>query len=327
MANICTGYADPTRTERDRMRILVIGGAGFLGSHLVERLLAEDHTVDVVDDLSSGSLANLAAARQANGELKFHHLDVCGDDLHSLVSIREPAVIVHLAALVPGRCTPAALGRAVHSTANILESARLHGVGRVVAAIPGSAFYGEVPARELPAKETRLPTDRDRVGVVANAVVELMAASRAQYAVEFTALALGTVYGPRQRPDGGVVAAFAEALLSDTSPTIHGDGRQRRDFVYIDDAVDALARAVHRGSGLVINVGTGIATRVLDVWTMLAGDRAPVPLAGDPALVGVTRCALSATRARIHLGWAPWTSLDDGIAQLRLQLGLDDGPR
>jgi UDP-glucose 4-epimerase len=317
------------------MRILVIGGAGFLGSHLVERLLAENHSVDVVDDLSSGSLANLATARQVSGDLKFHHLDACSDDLLSLVSMREPAVVVHLAGLVPGRCTPAGLGRAVHSTANVLEAARMHGVGRVVTAIPGAAFYGEVPARELPVKEGRTPTDRGPVGVVAQAMVDLMAVYRSQHAIEFTALALGAVYGPRQRPDGGVVAAFADALLSDTSPTIHGDGRQRRDFVYIDDAVDALARAIHRGSGLVINVGTGVATSVGDVWTMLAGAGsagaavaavAAATVTGDPARVGVARNALSGTRARIHLAWAPWTSLDEGITQLRRQLGLDAGP-
>lgn len=307
------------------MRVLVVGGAGFLGSHLAERLLAESHTVDVVDDLSSGSLANLAAARTVpTGEFKFHHLDLCSDEFLSLVSMREPEVIVHLGALPPGRCTPAALGRAIQGTLQILDASRSHGVGRVVVAVPATALYGEVPARELPVKEGRQPSRRTPVGIVAQAMVELLADARESHSIEFSALALGTVYGPRQRSDGGVVGAFSRALVEGSAPTVHGDGRQRRDFVFVDDAVDALARAVHRGSGLVINVGTGTGTSVLDLWATLAGLGARPPLAGDPSRVGVRRAALSATRARIHLAWAPWTSLDDGLAQLRRHLGIAD---
>jgi glucose dehydrogenase len=115
---------------------------------------------------------------------------------------------------------------------------------------------------------------------------------------------------------GGVVAAFAESLVRGVPPVFHGDGRQTRDFVFIDDVVDALVRAAQRGSGLVINVGTGTPTSIRDLWAALAGPGAPRALVGEPTQAGVARCSLSPTRARIHLSWASWTDLNAGLAQL-----------
>ena len=121
------------------MKVLVVGGAGFIGSHLVDRLLAEQHTVDVVDDLSTGTLANLAVARSMGGELKIHHLDVCADEFGSLVAMREPDVIVHLGWLPPGRTRPAVQAAAVHAALNVLDAARASGVGKVVTAVSAAA--------------------------------------------------------------------------------------------------------------------------------------------------------------------------------------------
>jgi UDP-glucose 4-epimerase len=139
---------------------------------------------------------------------------------------------------------------------------------------------------------------------------------RETHAVEFGALAMASVYGPRQRPDGGVVGAFAHALREGVAPMVHGDGRQTRDFLYIDDAVDALVRAAHRGSGLVINVGTGVGTSVRDLWDQMAGPSGHPPAVSPRRPDDVQRFVLSPTRARIQLGWAPWTDLATGLRDL-----------
>ena len=293
---------------------LVVGGAGFIGSHLVERLLADEVVVDVVDDLSHGNLGNLADARSAAGTLKIHHLDAGSAECAALIGMRRPDVVYHLAA-VPRCRTTEELSRAFATSMTVVEAARQHGVPKLVTAIPASAVYGRPASKELPVKERPLEPRGVR-GVVARATVDLLEAARDLDAVEFTALALGTVYGPRQRPDGGVVAAFADAARSGVAATIRGDGRQTRDFVFVDDVVDALGRAGSKGSGLVINVGTGVATPVRDVWRQVSGAAAPEPTVEPAPIDELLRFAVSPVRARIHLGWSPWTGLSEGLAQL-----------
>ncbi len=294
---------------------MVVGGAGFLGSHLVDRLLAEDMAIDVVDDLSSGSLANLADARAAGGALKIHTLDVRAAEFGSLVGMRRPDVIYHLGLLTPANSEREADGAAVANVLAVLEAARHHGVGKVVVALPAGSLYGEVPARELPVKETRPFEPVGVRGVLARTVTELLAVYRDEHAVEFTALAMTSVYGPRQRAADGVVAAFATALAHGESFVIFGDGRQTRDLLFVDDAVDALVRAGNRGGGLVVNIGTGVPTSIRDL-AALVNPR----LSSDASLVhqprrhsDLTRVAVSPTRARIHLQWSPWTDLAAGL--------------
>ncbi len=304
------------------MNVVVIGGAGFIGSHLVDRLLAEDHTVDVIDNLTGGSLANLAAARASGGALRIHHLDAASSEAESSIGIRRPDVVFHLALLPRHDSTPAAQGDAFLSALATLEAARRHGVAKVVVAIPASAIYGHPTAKSLPVKEGE-PSQlepRGVRGVVARAIVDLLVSYRDLHAIEFTALALGSVYGPRQRPTGGVVAAFVDAARSGDGPVLHGDGRQTRDFVFIDDVVDALVRSASRGSGLVINVGTGEQMSISELWARVARTFAVAadlqPLPGPARLHDVQRFAVSPVRARIHLGWSPWTGVDEGLARL-----------
>lgn len=297
------------------MKAIVIGGAGFVGSHLVDRLLADDVTVDVVDDLSSGSLANLADARAVGGSLKIHHLGAGAPEAGSLIGMRHPDVVFHLAAIPRGAPDPATLAAAFATTVSVLEGCRAHGVPKVVVALPATALYGRPASRDLPLKEQPL-VPRGVRGVVARATVDLLTTFREQDALEFTALAFATVYGPRQRPDAGVVAALAAAAIDRRPPLITGDGRQTRDLVYVDDAVDALVRAGSRGSGLVINVGTGEQTTIREVWQLLSGG-ADAVVASPPRADEIQRFALSPVRARIHLGWSPWTALADGLRSLR----------
>ena len=136
-------------------RVMVCGGAGFVGSHLVERLLADSHEVDVVDDLSTGSLANLATARSMGGSLRFHHLDVTSLEFGELVGLRNPDVIHHLAILQPSASDSLSITRSLPALLGVLEAARRHRVGRVVVAIPAGLLYGEIEAK-LDRKSTRL---------------------------------------------------------------------------------------------------------------------------------------------------------------------------
>lgn len=299
------------------MNVLVVGGAGFVGSHLTERLLAEGHRVDVVDHLGTGSLANLAEARAAatSGGLKIHTLDAAAAEFEAVVSMREPDVIYHLGLLPPGEVAEVTAASSLASLLSVLEAARRRGDVKVVVALSGVALYGEVAAKDQPVKEMASPNPAGVEGAVAKSVIDLLTAYRETHAVEFTALAMGSVYGPRQRPEGGVVAAFVQAVREDLTPMLHGDGRQTRDFVYIDDAVDALVRAAQKGNGLVINIGTGVGTSIRTVWTLVDGGRGR-PAGQAPRRSGdVTRFALTSTRARIHLGWSPWTEVASGVEQ------------
>ena len=200
----------------------------------------------------------------------------------------------------------------------MLEAARLADVRKVVFASSGGTIYGDPDPGELPIRESHLQQPVSPYGVAKKAVGDYLHAYRQLHNLEFTSLALANVYGPRQDPRGeaGVVAIFADRLLRGEPCTVFGDGNQTRDFVYVDDVVDAFARAVERGGGLLLNVGTGHETSVNQLYSTMAAlaavDAPPVP---GPARAGeLARNSLDPGRAAIHLGWKPWTSLADGTA-------------
>ena len=299
------------------MNVVVVGGAGFIGSHLVDRLLAESHHVDVIDDLSTGTLGNLAEARAAGGSLKIHHLDAASPEAASLIGMRRPDVVFHLAAF-PRRATSIQEhGVSFTRSLAVIEAARQHRVGRIVVALPATSLYGHPAANSLPVKENN-PEPLGVRGVVARAVLDVLSEYREAEGLEFAALSLASVYGPRQAPGGGVIAAFHNALISGKQPEFHGDGRQTRDFVYVDDVVDALVRAADRSSGLLINIGSGQQTAVRDLWNQMSGGAFNDPIELPGRRNEVQRFAVSSVRARIHLGWSPWTDLTAGLARVRL---------
>jgi UDP-glucose 4-epimerase len=304
------------------VRALVTGGAGFIGSTLVDRLLVEGHEVDVVDDFSTGSLANLAQARAGAGRaLTIHHLDITAPVVTELMVRRRPEIVFHLAGRGGAR-TPverAASDAAVNvvGSVNVLEGARLAGSERLVFAACGTTLYGEVTADELPVREAHPHQPVSPFGVSKSAVIDYLTAYRRLYALEFCALALGDVYGPRQDPDGdtGAVAVFAGRIGRGEPVTVFGDGEQTRDFVYVDDVVDAFVRAATRGGGLVCNIGTGRETSVnqlLATMAALAGTTVSAVTA-EPHPAETRRSSLDAERAAIQLGWRPWTDLADGV--------------
>ena len=319
------------------MKALVTGGAGFIGSTLVDRLLAEGHAVDVIDDLSTGSLGNLAEARaDRTHELKVHQIDIRSGEVVDLIARRAPDVVFHLAAQADVRVSVA---RPVFDaevniigSLNVLEGARAAGTRKVVFASSGGTIYGAPAPSALPVKESHPQQPLSPYGVAKKVVGDYLTAYRSLHGLEFAALALANVYGPRQDPHGeaGVVAIFAGRLLADEPCTIFGDGRQTRDFVFVDDVVDAFVRAADRGSGLLCNIGTGQETSVLELHRTMAAKagRPGAAVVEAPARHGeLARNALDAGRAKIHLGWSPWTELDTGAAAVLRWFGDRRSPR
>jgi UDP-glucose 4-epimerase len=305
------------------MRMLVTGGAGFIGSTLVDRLLAEGHTVDVVDDLSTGSLTNLADARAtAAHQLTVHQMDVRSSELVDLMARYRPEVVFHLAAQADVRVSVAEpvfdADVNVLGTIRVLEGARRAGADRVVFAASGGTLYGEPDTSELPLKESLPHHPLSPYGVSKKAAIDYLVAYRELHSLEFAALALANVYGPRQDPHGeaGVVAIFAERILKGESVIIFGDGEQTRDFVYVDDVVDAFVRATSKGGGLLCNIGTGRETSVNQLYAEMASQAGvPPQIEFRPLRPGeLWRSSLDPSRAGIQLGWSPWTQLGEGTA-------------
>jgi UDP-glucose 4-epimerase len=305
------------------VKAFVTGGAGFIGSTLVDRLLAEGHQVDVVDNLSTGSLANLSDARRSTvGRMTFHQIDVRSPDLAEVMNRCQPEVVYHLAAQADVRVSVAdpLLDADINviGSLRVLEAARACRAQKVVFASSGGTIYGAPDPADLPVKESHPQRPVSPYGVAKKVVGDYLYVYRELHNLEFTALALSNVYGPRQDPHGeaGVVAIFAGRLLAGEPCTVFGDGSQTRDFVYVDDVVDAFARASERGGGLVLNVGTGAETSVNDLYRTMAGEvGVDRPAVAAPARTGeLDRSSLDPSRAAIHLGWKPWTSLDEGTA-------------
>src|SRR5580658_1213957 len=303
------------------MRTLVTGGAGFIGSNLVDRLLVEGHEVDVVDDFSTGSLSNLAEARGSAGRaLTIHHLDITAPAVVELMARRRPELVFPLAAQADVRVSverPAFDATVnVVGSVHVLEGARLAQAERVIFAASGGTLYGEPDPEDLPVREAHPHQPLSPYGVSKKAVLDYLVAYRELHALEFSALALANVYGPRQDPHGeaGVVAIFAQRLLDAEPVTIFGDGGQTRDFVFVDDVVDAFVRAATRGGGLICNIGTGKETSVNDLYATMAAQAGVEPrTVMAPLRPGeLLRSSLDIERAAIQLGWRPWTQLADG---------------
>lgn len=304
--------------------VLVTGAAGFIGSNLVARLLEEGHRVVAVDDLSTGRLTNLSLARAPHltGRLQFDHIDVTSDAFDALVARMRPSIIFHLAAQVDVRVSvdrPLEDARLnVLGTIHVLEAARRHGVRRVVYAA-SIAGYGDPPADQLPIDEQVTTPPLSPYGVSKRAAGDYVLAYGATHDMEGVVLTLANVYGPHQSTsgEGGVVAIFAGRMLEGAPCTIFGDGEQTRDFVFVDDVVDAFVRAgsVPAAAGERMLIGTGIATTVDQLYTECAtatGYDLP-PVRGPERAGEVRHSVVDASRARAVLGWQPWTSVVDGV--------------
>jgi UDP-glucose 4-epimerase len=309
------------------MRALVTGGAGFIGSNLVDALLARGDSVTVVDDLSTGRRENLDGALAAGARLV--ELDVReGAALAELASAERPEVVFHLAAQIDVRRSLAdpAFDAAVNvgGTANLLEAARGAGGAegapspRVVFVSTGGAIYGEGEGKQLPLDESAPIEPFSAYGQSKYAAEGYLALYERLYGLSGVSLRLGNVYGPRQDPLGeaGVIAIFCGKLRARERPTVYGNGQQTRDYIYVGDVVEAaLAAAGSEASGP-INIGTGLETDVLELVARLAeldGGSEFRPELAPPRAGEVQRISLDAGRAERELGWRAKTSLEDGL--------------
>jgi len=303
------------------MRTLVTGGAGFIGSNLVDALLARGDEVAVVDDLSTGRRGNLEPGLAAGAELI--EMDVRDRAaLTALAREREPELVFHLAAQIDVRKSleDPAFDAAVNvgGTANVLDAARAAGTRRTVFVSTGGAIYGEGEGQDLPLGEGAPIAPLSAYGQSKFAAEGYLALYERLYGTSAVALRLGNVYGPRQDPLGeaGVIAIFCGLLREGRRPTVYGDGTQTRDYIYVGDVVDAaLAAAGSEASGA-YNVGTGRETSVLELVDALArmsGTESFEPEFAPPRAGEVQRIALDASLAGRELGWRPEVGLDEGL--------------
>lgn len=292
---------------------LVTGGAGFIGSHLVDRLVDEGFRVVVVDNLSSGKRSNLHPSAE------FQERDIRDRAVRDLVKEVAPSVVFHLAAQisvsVSARDPILDAEINVLGSLNVLEGVRQVRGAKFVFVSTGGAIYGE--PEEMPVPETTPCAPASPYGTSKLAVEQYLGTYQRAYGLEYAVVRLGNIYGPRQDPHGeaGVIAIFSRAMLANDTVTIFGDGEDERDYVFVEDTVDGIFKAATSRTAGPYNIGTGMGTSVNQLarilWDLTGYRKEPVhapPRPGD-----IHRIYLDAARARSELGWNPRVELDEGL--------------
>jgi len=295
------------------LKILVTGGAGFIGSHIVDAFLSAGHEVCVVDDLSTGFRRNLAAG------VPLHVVDIRDPKLGEVFEDERPEVVCHQAARANVRESfekPLLYAEVnVLGSLNVLECCRRFNVRKMIYASTGGAVYGT--PEQLPVTEQHPVNPLDPYGASKHHVEHYMHLYEKNFGVSYTSLRYPNVYGPRQNPFGeaGVVAIFARQMLDRKQPVINGSGEQERDFVSVTDIARANLLALDKADREIMNIGSGLATSINTIYSTLAdltgfGEKA----AYGPAKAGeVYRIYLNADRAKNILGWTPNVSLVEGL--------------
>ena len=300
------------------MKILVSGGAGFIGSHVCDSLLGEGHEVHVIDDLSGGY-----AERVPEGAT-LHEMDIRDVAVADLWQEHRFDTLYHLAAQMDVRKSVADprydADVNVGGMLNLLEAGRHHGLKRVVFSSTGGAIYGEPEIVPQPESHTLQPLSP--YGITKLCTEKYLFFYKETHGIEFVALRYGNVYGPRQNPHGeaGVVAIFSERMLDGVQPVINGDGLQTRVYVYVLDVVQANMLALQHlqgGSSGIFNVGTGVETSVVQLFSVLRDELAPeMPLNYGPGKAGEQqRSVLDFSYSKQVLGWSPSVTVTDGLQQ------------
>lgn len=295
------------------MRILVTGGAGFIGSHVAERLLTEGHEVAVLDDLSTGHRENVPA------EARFFECDIRDARLVDVFTEFRPGVVCHHAAQMSVRISIREPHRDadinVQGSINLLETAIASGTRKIIYASTGGALYGE--PTYLPCDEKHPVVPLCHYGISKHTVEHYLELYRHLHGLDYTVLRYPNVYGPRQDPEGeaGVVAIFIGRMLGGVPVTIFGDGEQQRDFVYVGDVAEANSLALNEGAGAIVNLGSNRGTSVNEIFAALA-TQTGYELSPDfePARPGeVHRIYLTGVRAHEVLGWRATVALEEGL--------------
>ncbi len=294
---------------------VVTGGAGFIGSHVVDRLVDDGYRVTVIDDLSSGKRENLPPG------VTLVVADVTLDAAADAIRSAAPELIVHAAAQISVSVStrkPLQDARInVLGTVNVLEAARASGTKKFVFFSSGGTVYGQ--PEDLPVSESQQTAPENPYGTSKLASEEYLEMYRRAFGFESTILRLANIYGPRQDPHGeaGVVAIFALAMLAGNQITIFGDGNDERDYVYVSDVVDAVMAAAAPGGPHRCNIGSGMSTNVNELCARLSAltGYALKPQYGPPRPGDIHAISLDATLARIELGWTPKVDLETGLAR------------
>ena len=294
--------------------VLVTGGAGFIGSHLVDRLLELGHRVVVLDNLSSGRLSNLS------NRINFHHTDINEANLDETFSRENPQLVFHLAAQVSVSTSmrnPLMDAEAnILGTLRLLEASRRHGVEKFIYSSTGGALYGDPDY--LPCDEDHPIRPLSPYGLAKSVSEKYLELYNKMFILNYAALRYGNVYGPRQDPNGeaGVIAIFSQAMLEGKQPVIFGTGEQERDFVYVQDVVDANLLAINENVTGAYNIGSGESTSVNQIYQMLRDlyRFRKTPLKSPARLGDVLKISLNSEKSLREMGWRPRTGLQEGLA-------------
>ncbi|OGW55838.1 MAG: UDP-glucose 4-epimerase [Nitrospirae bacterium RIFCSPHIGHO2_02_FULL_42_12] len=298
------------------MKILVTGGAGFIGSHVVDRLVLEGHSVSVIDNLSTGKIENV------NREAKFHKIDIISPRIERVFKKERPELICHFAAQMDVRRSVADPIYDAQSNIigmlNLMENGLRYGVRKVIFASTGGAVYGEgVP---YPTSEECIPRPISPYGISKLTGEHYLIYYNVSYGLNYVVLRYANVYGPRQDPFGeaGVVAIFNQKILRDEQPVINGNGMQTRDYVYVDDVVDAVIASTYNDINDVLNVGTGVETSVNELFRHLieiTGKSHIKEVHGQAKKGEQLRSCLSYDKIRKALDWEPRVPLREGLTR------------
>jgi len=308
------------------MRVLVTGGAGFIGSHLVDGLLAEGHDVAVADNLATGRRESVASAA------RFFQVDVRDPELGALLERERPEVVLHHAAQTMVRVsTEDPLYDAdvnVRGLLNLLTACVRHGVRKVVFASSGGTVYGT--CETLPITEDQPFRPESPYGITKTAGEYYLRYFSDSFGLRFTALRYANVYGPRDHVSSEhVITVFAETLLAGGAPIIHWDGEQAKDYVYVEDVVRANLLCLDRGDGEAYNIGSGQPVSVNTLYAMISvllGQQHVIPVHGTKRLGDVRLFYFDCGKAKRELGWAPGVSLHEGLHRtLRWYAGRGSG--
>ncbi len=292
---------------------LVTGGAGFIGSHVVDRLLELEYRVVIIDNLSGGKLKNL------NPAATFHHCDITQPAVVDVFQREQPELVFHLAAQtsVPYSVRETVRDSQINvvGTLRVLEAARRFGIDKFIFSSTGGALYGDPEVEPCPDDHPVVPLSP--YGMSKYLAEQYLEFYHRLYRLNFTSLRYGNVYGPRQDSQGeaGVIAIFTQAMVEGKQPEIFGDGDQERDFVCVDDVVEANILAIDRGDGMHMNVGTGQKTSITRIFELLRGIIGYKwgPRHGPPRLGDVFQISLESTRAAQELGWTAQVDLEEGL--------------
>lgn len=302
-------------------KILVTGGCGFIGSHVVDILLKRGYEVYVIDDLSTGSMKNLTDCN--NTRLKIILCDIARSEVKNIIQDIKPEIIMLIAAQASVKVSmrdPILDAQSnIIGLVNILEAGRKVGCKKVIFASSGGTIYGEVTEDKLPIKEDQELEACSFYGLTKMTAIGYLKIYKKVFDMNYVALALGNVYGPRQSADGesGVIAIFAKKILNGNLCVINGDGKTTRDYVYVEDVAEAFVSSIDKGTGL-INIGRGEETSVYEIFNVLLKSlNKSSEVDFGPCLNGeVRRVCLDPAKAIRELEWFPKVSLEDGVKKV-----------